>query len=60
MAIVPFPRSQSTPTLSCKLVASLDARSAMLRVIAKLQLLVMRNPRAAIVAIGILDGLLEE
>lgn len=61
MAVVPFTRpSQSTLTSSSSSVASSAARSALLRAINRLQLLVLDNPNGALVVLGMLEGWLDE
>jgi len=60
--IVAFQRSfsRSALTNSSNSADSLVARTALIKVIDRLQVLVLENPTAALVAIGLLEGLLDE
>lgn len=60
MAVVEFRRSCLTQTPSATSGATLAARSALRRVINKLQLLVLQNPSVAVVVLGLLEGVLDE
>lgn len=61
MTLVRFPPpSSSTPRGSSPSATPLAARSALRRVINKLQVLVLADPKLALVLLGIIEGWLDE
>lgn len=60
MHLVPARRSYLTPTPYATSGATLAARSALQRVINKLQVLVLQQPSVAVVVLGLLEGMLDE